>query len=499
MQLEVSRMTSRKRCSTMRSDGRYSGKPLIGASASVGCVTRASPSGRGWCAARGPWWWPGSGRAARAWCRAAAGRRRAGCAASPRGRPGQVGASDGAGEEDVARHHRAVDVDLVGDAVGHPVEAEHHRALGVPGRVQHVDVHAGEGQHVPSVISTTLSARSTWPPRRTAAPASRQTRVAAPRAGRAAGSGRRCGCRRPCRLRRPESRSRRGRRGRGSAGPPPGRSRCSVSTSRSVSHDADARVDDEALLARLRRRGRSSSCRRPGPGMRRQHAGSLALRACVGWGRRSATRRAPGDQEAGTGPGASSLGEQQATSPGAGRPFPAHARRRDRRRPSWPSWASSRASADVLPRGARPSPADLAGCDIPPTAPGTAAELAAGQGHRQRGDLLATLTTNCGDIVLDLDGAKAPQAVASFIQLARATTGSTPRATASGVGDAQRPPVRGPDGTGQGNPGYGFGVENAPKDGKYPAAPWPWLGPRTPIRATGPVLPRSRRDEPARP
>ncbi len=26
----VSRMTSRKRCSTMRSDGRYSGKPLIG-------------------------------------------------------------------------------------------------------------------------------------------------------------------------------------------------------------------------------------------------------------------------------------------------------------------------------------------------------------------------------------------------------------------------------------------------------------------------------------
>ncbi|MGG5257045.1 peptidylprolyl isomerase [Phycicoccus avicenniae] len=111
----------------------------------------------------------------------------------------------------------------------------------------------------------------------------------------------------------------------------------------------------------------------------------------------------------------------------------------------------------------------LAGCELPPKPLGTAAELdlpsaktAAGKTYK------ATLSTNCGDIVLRLDGTKAPQAVASFLQLAqqqywkdspchRLTTAAPLKVLQCGD----------PTGTGQGTPGYGFGVENAPKDGTY--------------------------------
>ncbi|CAN7450348.1 peptidylprolyl isomerase [Knoellia sp. LjRoot47] len=111
-----------------------------------------------------------------------------------------------------------------------------------------------------------------------------------------------------------------------------------------------------------------------------------------------------------------------------------------------------------------------AGCEQPPAPLGTAAKLDLPDKATAKGAMwTATLTTNCGDIVLDLDGAKAPQAVASFIQLARADYWLRSPCQRLGVGDGFKLLQCGdPTGTGQGNPGYGFGVENAPKDGTYP-------------------------------
>jgi peptidyl-prolyl cis-trans isomerase B (cyclophilin B) len=80
----------------------------------------------------------------------------------------------------------------------------------------------------------------------------------------------------------------------------------------------------------------------------------------------------------------------------------------------------------------------------------------------------ATVTTNCGDIVMELDGTKAPQTVASFLHLAReGYWDSSPchRLVPSGIFVLQ---CGDPTGTGSGNPGYGFGVENAPEDASYP-------------------------------
>ena len=80
----------------------------------------------------------------------------------------------------------------------------------------------------------------------------------------------------------------------------------------------------------------------------------------------------------------------------------------------------------------------------------------------------ATVTTNCGDIVLELDGKKAPQTVASFLFLARdGYWDDSPchRLVTSGIFVLQ---CGDPTGTGSGDPGYGYGVENAPEDGVYP-------------------------------
>ena len=82
----------------------------------------------------------------------------------------------------------------------------------------------------------------------------------------------------------------------------------------------------------------------------------------------------------------------------------------------------------------------------------------------------ATLTTTAGDIVLELDGAAAPQAVASFVTLAQdgffdATT--CHRLTTAGIFVLQ---CGDPEGTGTGGPDYRFGpIENAPADDVYPA------------------------------
>jgi peptidyl-prolyl cis-trans isomerase B (cyclophilin B) len=81
----------------------------------------------------------------------------------------------------------------------------------------------------------------------------------------------------------------------------------------------------------------------------------------------------------------------------------------------------------------------------------------------------ATVATTCGTMTFALDGAKAPQTVASFIYLARnhffdKTT--CHRLVTSGIYVLQ---CGDPTGAGSGGPGYGYGIENAPADGKYPA------------------------------
>ncbi|MGL4745050.1 MAG: peptidylprolyl isomerase [Dermatophilaceae bacterium] len=111
-----------------------------------------------------------------------------------------------------------------------------------------------------------------------------------------------------------------------------------------------------------------------------------------------------------------------------------------------------------------------AGCGPPPKSLGTGARLTLPDKATAAGKMfVATVTTSCGDIELTLDGTKAPQAVASFLQLARQDywrNGPCHRLTSSAqlkvlqCGD--------PTGTGQGTPGYGFAVENPPAGGAYP-------------------------------
>jgi peptidyl-prolyl cis-trans isomerase B (cyclophilin B) len=81
-----------------------------------------------------------------------------------------------------------------------------------------------------------------------------------------------------------------------------------------------------------------------------------------------------------------------------------------------------------------------------------------------------TLATTCGTVTIRLDGAKAPQATSSAIFLARQKFwAGTPchRVTTQGIFVLQ---CGDPTGSGSGGPGYSFGpVENAPKNGVYPA------------------------------
>lgn len=110
------------------------------------------------------------------------------------------------------------------------------------------------------------------------------------------------------------------------------------------------------------------------------------------------------------------------------------------------------------------------GCTEPPAPLGTAATLTLPDKKTAAGKtFIATMTTNCGDIVVTLDGAKAPQAVASFLQLAQNdywVNSPCHRLTqTTGLKVLQ---CGDPTGTGTGGPGYGFAVENPPASGAYP-------------------------------
>jgi peptidyl-prolyl cis-trans isomerase B (cyclophilin B) len=128
--------------------------------------------------------------------------------------------------------------------------------------------------------------------------------------------------------------------------------------------------------------------------------------------------------------------------------------------------------ASAQPTSARPTPAKpVAGCVAPPAVPtgkrsGTLPDKKTAAGKT----FIATVTTNCGVITVELDGTKAPQTVASFLSLAKSgywsdspchrLTTATPLFVLQ-CGD--------PTGTGLGTPGYGYGVENPPANFTYPA------------------------------
>lgn len=108
-------------------------------------------------------------------------------------------------------------------------------------------------------------------------------------------------------------------------------------------------------------------------------------------------------------------------------------------------------------------------CSAPPAAPSTTAQFDLPDAATAAGKTFeAVITTNCGDVTVDLDGTRAPQSVASFVTLAAEsfyTDSPCHRLLDSGnvvlqCGD--------PTGTGTGGPGYGYGVEYVPEDGSYP-------------------------------
>ncbi len=89
----------------------------------------------------------------------------------------------------------------------------------------------------------------------------------------------------------------------------------------------------------------------------------------------------------------------------------------------------------------------------------------------KRAAYTATLQTNCGPIVVDLFADKAPRTVNSFVFLAK--KGYFDRSPCHRL-TTKRDGIfvlqcGDPTGTGQGGPGYGFGIENPPKDFVYPA------------------------------
>lgn len=78
------------------------------------------------------------------------------------------------------------------------------------------------------------------------------------------------------------------------------------------------------------------------------------------------------------------------------------------------------------------------------------------------------MVTNCGPITFELNGADAPQSVASFLLLGEGDFWSDSpchRLVDGGIHVLQ---CGDPTSTGRGGPGYTFGIENAPADGMYP-------------------------------
>jgi peptidyl-prolyl cis-trans isomerase B (cyclophilin B) len=141
---------------------------------------------------------------------------------------------------------------------------------------------------------------------------------------------------------------------------------------------------------------------------------------------------------------------------------------------STPTAGAASPSVAASPTAASPSaPASsgavVAGCTAPPAAPGARTATLPDKATAAGKTFVATVTTTCGTITMELDGTRAPQTVASFLGLARSgywDDSPCHRLVTSGIFVLQ---CGDPTGTGSGGPGYGFGVENAPKDYQFPA------------------------------
>jgi peptidyl-prolyl cis-trans isomerase B (cyclophilin B) len=111
----------------------------------------------------------------------------------------------------------------------------------------------------------------------------------------------------------------------------------------------------------------------------------------------------------------------------------------------------------------------VAGCTTPPPVPTSIKTQGLPDKKTAAGKTFtAVVTTNCGDITFELHGTKAPQTVASFVALAKSgyfVNSPCHRLTTQGIYVLQCGDPLGGTGTG---PGYKYGIENAPKDGKYP-------------------------------
>jgi len=127
--------------------------------------------------------------------------------------------------------------------------------------------------------------------------------------------------------------------------------------------------------------------------------------------------------------------------------------------------ASSPAVSPSASAGPNPCPAVSVKPPATPQSFSTAPDAALAQGRSWK----LTLTTTCGAIVVDLDGAKAPKAVANTIFLSgKKFWDGSPCHRLSTGGSLQMLQCGDPTGTGRGNPGYGFGpIENAPASGTY--------------------------------
>ncbi|MGL5858728.1 MAG: peptidylprolyl isomerase [Angustibacter sp.] len=128
--------------------------------------------------------------------------------------------------------------------------------------------------------------------------------------------------------------------------------------------------------------------------------------------------------------------------------------------PSTSATSSAPSAASSTPPDASPSPSrrPAATYDAPPPT-----SLAAQRTWQ------VTVRTTAGTIGLELDGKAAPQTVASFLFLSQKKfyNGTTcHRLTTQGIFVLQ---CGDPAGDGTGGPGYTYGIENAPRDGSYPA------------------------------
>ncbi len=136
-----------------------------------------------------------------------------------------------------------------------------------------------------------------------------------------------------------------------------------------------------------------------------------------------------------------------------------------------PDRAATKPSASASPSPSASEPSEPAGCTYRKSQEAASKDVGipSYDEARAKQPFTATLTTNRGEIVVEMATAKAPCTTNSFKHLASKgfyTDTSCHRLTTANLFVLQ---CGDPTGSGGGGPGYGFGVENAPADGMFPA------------------------------